>query len=107
MRALQADHFGTAKAEANREVTEAILGHVLSQMLRIVQGLLFSLHGQALNLTLCFCRKPRNARSKRALDAREAKEIEDPRTAIFVRGAHTGDKVNKVMKDLVSVSLPS
>lgn len=29
------------------------------------------------------------------------KEIEDERTAIFVKGTHTGEVVNKVMKDLV------
>ena len=47
------------------------------------------------------CRKPKNARSKRALQAREPKEIEDPRTTIFVRGTHTGLVVNSVMKELV------
>jgi hypothetical protein len=57
-------------------------------------------------LTVAF-RKPRNARSKRALDAREPKEAEDPRTAIFVRGTHPGEKVNNVMKDLVNISLVS
>ncbi|KAI0927748.1 hypothetical protein AcW2_003959 [Taiwanofungus camphoratus] len=45
--------------------------------------------------------KPKNARSKRALQAREAKEVEDPRTAIFVKGTHSGEKVNGVMKELV------
>jgi hypothetical protein len=49
-------------------------------------------------------RKPKNARSKRALDAREPKEIEDPRTAIFVKGTHTGEVVNGVMKELVEFS---
>lgn len=33
--------------------------------------------------------------------AREPKEVEDSRTAIFVRGTHTGEKVNAVMKDMV------
>ena len=46
-------------------------------------------------------RKPKNARSKRAMDAREPKEIEDPRTAIFVKGTHTGEVVNGVMNELV------
>jgi hypothetical protein len=45
--------------------------------------------------------KPKNARSKRALEAREPKEVEDPRTVIFVRGTHTGEVVNGAMKDLV------
>ena len=48
-------------------------------------------------------RKPKNARSKRALEARESKEVEDPRTVIFVRGTHTGEVVNGAMKDLVRI----
>ncbi|KAH9921011.1 Brix domain-containing protein [Fomitopsis serialis] len=47
--------------------------------------------------------KPKNARSKRALQAREPKEVEDARTAIFVKGTHTGEKVNAVMKELNAV----
>jgi hypothetical protein len=35
------------------------------------------------------------------LEAREPKEVEDPRTVIFVRGTHTGEVANGVMKDLV------
>lgn len=31
--------------------------------------------------------------------------MEDPRTAIFVKGTHTGEKVNNVMKELVCSSL--
>lgn len=50
--------------------------------------------------------KPRNARSKRALEAREAKEIEDVRTAIFVKGTHTGEIVNGVMKELMALKRP-
>jgi len=45
--------------------------------------------------------KPKNARSKRALEAREPKEVEDPRTVIFVRGSHTGEVIGAVMKELV------
>ncbi|THG94913.1 hypothetical protein EW026_g6646 [Hermanssonia centrifuga] len=51
--------------------------------------------------------KPKNARSKRALQARESKEIEDPRTAIFVKGTHAGEKVNGVMKDLMALKRPN
>ncbi|KAF8889214.1 Brix domain-containing protein [Mucidula mucida] len=47
--------------------------------------------------------KPKNARSKRVMDARMPKEIEDERTAIFVKGTHTGEVVNKVMKDLMAL----
>ncbi len=54
---------------------------------------------------VCDGRKPKNARSKRVLQAREAKEVEDPRTAIFVKGTHAGERVNAVMKELVRVFL--
>jgi hypothetical protein len=47
-------------------------------------------------------RKPKNARSKRALDARAPKEVEDPRTAVFVKGTHTGETLNAVMRELAS-----
>ncbi|KAF9011859.1 Brix-domain-containing protein [Cyathus striatus] len=50
--------------------------------------------------------KPKNARSKRALDARLPKEIEDPRTAVFVKGTHTGEILNGVMKDLTALKRP-
>ena len=45
--------------------------------------------------------KPKNARSKRAMEAREPKVVEDARTAIFVRGTHTGEVLNGVFRDLV------
>ncbi|RDX41145.1 Brix-domain-containing protein [Lentinus brumalis] len=50
--------------------------------------------------------KPKNARSKRVLQAREPKEIEDPRTAIFVKGTHAGERVNAVMKELMALKRP-
>lgn len=37
------------------------------------------------------------------MDARAPKEVEDARTAIFVRGTHTGEVVNNAMKELVSL----
>ncbi|KAH6916120.1 hypothetical protein BKA70DRAFT_1216369 [Coprinopsis sp. MPI-PUGE-AT-0042] len=51
--------------------------------------------------------KPRNARSKRALEAREPKEVEEPRTAIFVKGTHTGEVLNHVFKDLMALKRPN
>ncbi|KAJ2933143.1 hypothetical protein H1R20_g3944, partial [Candolleomyces eurysporus] len=51
-------------------------------------------------------RKPRNARSKRAMEAREPKEVEDPRTIIFVKGTHTGETVKAVFKDLMALKRP-
>jgi len=50
--------------------------------------------------------KPKNARSKRAMDARESKEVEDPKTAIFVRGTHTGEVLNGVVKELMLLKRP-
>ena len=57
-----------------------------------------------LYMIITLCRKPKNARSKRALQAREAKEVEDPRVAIFVKGTHAGEKVTAVMKELVRLN---
>ncbi|KAI0798631.1 Brix domain-containing protein [Irpex lacteus] len=51
-------------------------------------------------------RKPKNARSKRALQAREPKEVEDPRTVIFVKGTHVGERVDHVMKELMALKRP-
>ncbi|KAJ6493668.1 Brix domain-containing protein [Mycena vitilis] len=50
--------------------------------------------------------KPKNARSKRALDARLPKEVEDARTTLFVRGTHTGEVLNAVMRDLMALKRP-
>ncbi|KAJ3506495.1 hypothetical protein NLJ89_g6837 [Agrocybe chaxingu] len=50
--------------------------------------------------------KPKNARSKRVLDGRQPKEIEDARTAVFVKGTHTGDVLNSVFKELMSLKRP-
>ncbi|KAF5382005.1 hypothetical protein D9615_004349 [Tricholomella constricta] len=51
--------------------------------------------------------KPKNARSKRAMDARSPKEVEDARTAIFVKGTHTGETLNAVMRDLMALKRPN
>ncbi|KAE9408373.1 Brix-domain-containing protein [Gymnopus androsaceus JB14] len=49
---------------------------------------------------------PKNARSKRAMDAREPKEVEDARIAIFVKGTKTGEVLNGAMKDLMALKRP-
>jgi len=41
------------------------------------------------------------------MDARSPKEVEDPRTAIFVRGTHTGELLNGVMRDLMALKRPN
>ncbi|EIW61119.1 Brix-domain-containing protein [Trametes versicolor FP-101664 SS1] len=51
--------------------------------------------------------KPKNARSKRVMQARESKEVEDPRTAIFVKGTHPGEKAGGVMKELMALKRPN
>ncbi|KAG8925752.1 rRNA-binding ribosome biosynthesis protein rpf2 [Tulasnella sp. 408] len=50
--------------------------------------------------------KPRNARVKRALAAREPKEVEDARTAVFVKGTTGSEVLNGVMKDLLALKKP-
>lgn len=45
--------------------------------------------------------KPKNARSKRILDAREPQLVENEKTAIFVKGEKTSEPVRIAMKDLV------
>ncbi|KAG6897054.1 hypothetical protein C0992_004463 [Termitomyces sp. T32_za158] len=40
------------------------------------------------------------------MDARLPKEVEDPRTTIFVKGTHTGETINAVMKDLMALKRP-
>ncbi|PVF98329.1 Brix-domain-containing protein [Serendipita vermifera] len=49
---------------------------------------------------------PKNARSKRAMEARAPKEVEDERTAIFVKGSHTGEVLSGVMKDIMALKRP-
>lgn len=50
--------------------------------------------------------KPKNARSKRALEKRESKELESAKTAIFVKGNRTSDKVNMAMVELAALKKP-
>ncbi|GAO15115.1 hypothetical protein UVI_02048270 [Ustilaginoidea virens] len=51
-------------------------------------------------------RKPRNARSKRALEKREPKTIENPRTCLFLRGTSCSQTVQDALNDLYSLRLP-
>ncbi|KAI5455526.1 rRNA-binding ribosome biosynthesis protein rpf2 [Naganishia albida] len=50
--------------------------------------------------------KPKNARSKRILDAREPQLVENEKTAIFVKGEKTSEPVRIAMKDLHALKLP-
>ncbi|CCE35268.1 hypothetical protein E4U22_003182 [Claviceps purpurea] len=50
--------------------------------------------------------KPRNARSKRALEKREAKAIENPKTCLFLRGTSCSQVVQDALNDLHSLRLP-
>ncbi len=53
-----------------------------------------------------FRRKPRNARSKRALEKREPKAIENPKTCLFLRGTSCSQVVQDALNDLHSLRLP-
>ncbi|TAQ83590.1 hypothetical protein B7494_g8081 [Chlorociboria aeruginascens] len=50
--------------------------------------------------------KPRNARSKRALDKKAPKAIENPKTALFLRGTSCSQITQDAMTDLYSLRLP-
>lgn len=51
-------------------------------------------------------RKPRNARSKRALEKREPKAAENPKTALFLRGTACSQVVQDAMTDLHALRAP-
>lgn len=51
--------------------------------------------------------KPRNARSKRALQKREPKEYESCKKAIFVRGPHSSEKVSTALKEFSLLKKPN
>ncbi|KHN94454.1 Brix domain-containing protein-like protein [Metarhizium album ARSEF 1941] len=50
--------------------------------------------------------KPRNARSKRALERREAKAVENPKQCLFLRGSSCSQVVQDALSDLHSLRLP-
>ncbi|KAF4122521.1 ribosome production factor 2 [Geosmithia morbida] len=50
--------------------------------------------------------KPRNARSKRALEKREPKVVENPKTCLFLRGTTCSQVVQDAMTDLHSMRQP-
>ncbi|KAF8326082.1 Brix domain-containing protein [Cantharellus anzutake] len=50
--------------------------------------------------------KPKNARIKRALEAKEPKEVEGAKTALFVRGSSTGERLDTIMKELMTLKSP-
>ncbi len=50
--------------------------------------------------------KPKNQRSKRALEEREPKALENNKSALFVRGAKCSETVLKCMKDLHTLKKP-
>ena len=51
--------------------------------------------------------KPRNQRSKRALEAKEPKAIENAKSALFIRGPKSSDMVMKAMKDILALKKPN
>jgi ribosome production factor 2 len=51
--------------------------------------------------------KPRNQKSKRALEAREPKAIENAKSAIFIRGPKSSDMVMTALRDLHALKKPN
>lgn len=51
-------------------------------------------------------RKPRNARSKRALDKKAPKPVENPKKALFLRGTTCSQKTQDALTDLYSLRRP-
>lgn len=51
-------------------------------------------------------RNPRNARSKRALEKREAKPIENPKTCLFLRGTTCSQVIQDALSDLHAMRQP-
>ena len=51
--------------------------------------------------------KPRNQKSKRALEAREPKPVENAKSAIFVRGPKSSDMVMRAMRDIHALKKPN
>lgn len=50
--------------------------------------------------------KPKNARSKRALEKRQAREYEAAKTAIFVKGPHSSQRLNIALTELNLLKKP-
>ncbi|WVQ83080.1 hypothetical protein IAT38_005218 [Cryptococcus sp. DSM 104549] len=50
--------------------------------------------------------KPKNARVKRALEKREPQIVENEKTALFVRGQTSSERVRNTMKDLYALKQP-
>jgi len=65
--------------------------------------MLASSHGfqKAHSVGYLFCRKPKTKRAKRAMEKREAKIVENPKSAMFIRGHNTSAVINEVLTDLV------
>lgn len=58
------------------------------------------------SLTMIRIAKPKNARSKRALDKRQAREFEAAKTAIFVKGPHSSARLNIALTELNLLKKP-
>lgn len=54
----------------------------------------------------CAHRKPRNARSKRALEKRAPKAVENPKTVLFLRGTTCSQIVQDALGDLTQLRQP-
>lgn len=55
----------------------------------------------------CFNRKPKTKRSKRFLESRGPKLVEDVKTAMIMKGGNTSQLVTRVLKDMVGELMES
>lgn len=55
---------------------------------------------------LIYCRKPKNARSKRALEKRESQVHENPKTTLLLRGVACSSLMNDLLTDLHALKRP-
>ena len=53
------------------------------------------------SITYFACRKPKNARTKRLLEKRASKLIENPKQAVFVRSSTAASQTQAILADLV------
>lgn len=54
----------------------------------------------------CICSKPRNARSKRIQEKKAPKVVENPKSALFLRGTSCSQVVQDALADIYSMRQP-
>ena len=52
------------------------------------------------------CRKPKNARAKRAMDKRAPREVENPKTTLFLKGGKSSNITHMASRDMAKLKKP-